>query len=107
MPYNFKDPEAASKAGKMSKRGPNKITKTVKELATAENLERVFKKVEQQALSGCIASQKLYLAYVVGQPTQTIEQHNTGEREIVVLRDGNTYPQIRTTSGATADTEQS
>ena len=90
--------------GRKPKAEELKVIETMDKIGSPDEVFQILWGLVQ---SGSEQAMKLWLAYRLGAPKQSIEQNNTGEREIVIVRDGNTYPQIRSSSGTTANLGES
>ena len=62
----------------------------------------------KQVKAGEVQALKLWLAYRFGQPTQTINQNNTGDQKIIIVRDGtDSYPpRVHSSSGTDGNTTE-
>lgn len=84
------------------------------ELRIAEQMDaigdtaKVFGALWKLVEGGSEPAIKLWLSYRLGQPKQTIEQNNTGDQTLTIVRSGHSYPPvIHTTPSPAADPIQS
>jgi hypothetical protein len=82
MPFNS---ESAKQAGQKSRRGEAKLTKLIRDIVDTDNAVKVFKQLEEQALSGDLDATKLYLSYVIGKPKEFVDITTDGEKINSVL----------------------
>lgn len=81
--------------------------KLAEEMDKTGNAGELLGAVYQRAIGGDMIAAKLWLSYRLGQPKQTVEQNNTGDQTITIVRTGDSYPPIiHTPSSAGVNPEE-